>query len=364
MRSFFGALVALAVLAGPVESQQVRVDSLQLERTRTEAVRSRGFLRGAETQLTKTIALIDSLLASGVPVDTTVTPPPVDTIVPPPVDTLPPPPSGPVDWFSDWAGRGGNSYDALHDGGKWTGNLCSDTHLANIVDSSGRDFPSTMGKVYRYEIPNSNECYLLEARNQWAMPNVGEYQFIRYYMRFEAPTGHAPQQQHFFHQGDNPQGQVYESTFWLDGMEGCQGVCADGRYRVQLINDWFGSDPSWHNIYLRTYQTYRVELRMFRETTNTARYSVRVFDSSGAELGPENFFFEYYGPQQATTLEERVQNVRWPSTHWRIMQVGYNGSSPTGNFSGGVFNFIGGVAVKNTPDADGWIGPYSITGGE
>ena len=90
------------------------------------------------------------------------------------------------------------------------------------MSADGRSFPAEMSNVYRYQIPNSNECYLLEARDQWGLPDVGEYQFIRYYVRFEAPAGHAPQDQHFFHMGTYP-GAGYESTFWLNGVEGGPG---------------------------------------------------------------------------------------------------------------------------------------------
>lgn len=360
MRRTLFALVFLA-LAAPVAAQDVAVDSAQLERARAEAVRSRGFLRGAETQLTKVLALIDSLMAGGSPDPAPV---PDPDPAPDPTPDPDPVPTGAVDWFSDWRGRDGNSYDALHDGGKWNDNLCDDTHLVSIVDAAGRDFPADMDRAYRYQIPNSNECYLLMAGDQWRAPAVGEYAFYRWYMRFEAPQGHAPQDQHFFHQGQYHAGPQYESTFWLNGREACgNGVCADGGYRVTLVNDWFRSDPSWHNILLTTYETYRIELRMWRETAGTARYAVRVFDSSGAELGPEHFRFEYYGPNGWTRLEDRIQQVASADSHFRVIQVGYNGSSPTGNFAGGVYNFIGGVAVRITSDPNGWIGPYTRDGG-
>lgn len=267
-----------------------------------------------------------------------------------------PTPTGSVDWFSDW--RAGD----LHDGGKWTGNLCSDTFLGAVVDPSGRDFPSDMAQVYRYEIPNSNQCWLLQASNQWRVPEVGEYVFHRFYMRFEAPAGHAPQDQHFYHQGQYPQGPQYESCLWLNGDPAHgNAVSPDGDYRFALVNDWFRSDPSWYNVYLKTYETYRVEMRMHRDTASTCRYSIRVFDSANQPAGRVEW--EYWGPQGATRLEDRVQQVASADSHFRVIEMGYNGSSPTGNFAGGVYNFIGGVAVRITSDANGWIGPYTVTGG-
>jgi hypothetical protein len=69
---------------------------------RAQAVSSRGFIRGSETQLTKVIVQSDSAIAytrrliaamGGVPVDTAIVLPPVDTIPDPePPDTIVPPP--------------------------------------------------------------------------------------------------------------------------------------------------------------------------------------------------------------------------------------------------------------------------------
>lgn len=64
------------------EELRARVDDL-----RAEAVRSRGFIRGAETQLSKVIALADALAAAADSADPPTEPPPVDEPVEPPVDS-------------------------------------------------------------------------------------------------------------------------------------------------------------------------------------------------------------------------------------------------------------------------------------
>lgn len=275
-----------------------------------------------------------------------------------------------LDWFSDWSGRVGNDYEALHDGGKWTGNLCTDTHLATIMSAVGRDFPPGMEHLYRYQIPDSNECYLLEVRDQWTLPAVGEYQFVRYYVRFEAPPGHSPMDQHFFHLGTYP-GAGYESTFWLNGIEGGDppgSVGRNGEYRIQFMPNWQGDEArwgvAWYNIYLRTFETYRVELRQHRVAEQEVRYSVRVYDASGnlRNASPGQVWFEYYGEHEYRDLPDFRMGVRNPESHFQTIQVGYNGSSPQGNFAGGVYNFVGGVAVRVTGDARGWIGPYGPGG--
>lgn len=116
MRSIVvGALAALLITA-PAAAQDTALDSL-----RQEAVRSRAFIRGAETQLTKVLAMIDAILAADTvapPPDTTTPPPPPDTTTPPPP---PPGASGRIYFASDWSSATGNSVGAILDGGRWGG---------------------------------------------------------------------------------------------------------------------------------------------------------------------------------------------------------------------------------------------------
>jgi hypothetical protein len=84
-------LLAAAILAGAPLSAQTPA---QIDSLRVELVRSRGFIRGAETQLSKTLTLLDSLKArlerdSVAPPDSL---PPQDTVSIPPGDTVPPTP--------------------------------------------------------------------------------------------------------------------------------------------------------------------------------------------------------------------------------------------------------------------------------
>lgn len=100
MRAWRIAAVMAVVIAGPLEAQAPT--RAQLDSVRTELVRARGFVRASETQFTKTLAMLDSLLARmGVvvppaPVDTVAPPVPVDTTSPPPVVVPPPAPTDPT----------------------------------------------------------------------------------------------------------------------------------------------------------------------------------------------------------------------------------------------------------------------------
>ncbi len=118
-RLFLAVLAASTVYAAPADAQDTRA---QVDSLRAEAVRSRGFIRGAETQLSKVIAWADSILASLDPG----TPNPEPTPDPAPD---PPPPSGELVFESDW-GDGD-----VGDGGRWDR---LDTSRFDVVPGSWR----------------------------------------------------------------------------------------------------------------------------------------------------------------------------------------------------------------------------------
>ena len=249
-----------------------------------------------------------------------------------------------VDWASDWSTAEGPSPHAVMDGGRWNGEICTDDHLATVVDGE-----------YRYQIPPNNQCYLLRASRRWRMPAVGEYVFYRFTMRLEAPPGFAAQDQHFFHLGHDSSA-PYEATFWLSGNP--RSVDAQGRFRVQFLPNWQG--PSnypvvWLNHLLETGRRYTFELRAHRTADTEVRYSVRVTDAAGRRLPQE--LESYDGGGAYSRLEDVPAAARVPESHFRVIEVGYNGSSPEGYFGEGVYNFIDNVAVRVSPNPNDWIGP-------
>lgn len=278
-----------------------------------------------------------------------------------------------LDWFSDWRNATGNTDAAFLDGGKWTGYISTPVRsLASVIPASGLGFPSQMTNVWRYEIPNSPEACQPRVAGQWTMPAVGEYQYYRHYIRCDFPETHNPADQHYFHIGSDTGAAVYESTYWLNGVEGgVGGGVLNGEYRIQFMPNWQNTtypDTAWYNIYLTTTNVYRLELRVFRETTNNLRYTSRVYDSAGnlrdTAGRDQQVWFEYYGGQGWTDLPDFVVQTVDPATTLEIIEVGYNGSGPTGSFTPTPYVYMGGLAVRVSASANDWIGPYPVTGVE
>lgn len=304
---------------------------------------------------------------------TPVDPPPVDPDpVDPPTDPVdpPPPPADADEWVADWEDETlvppAEGFDPeaffgdLYDGGQFNDQVCTDVHLAQVIDGTPWGLDSTFGPLaYQYEIPPNNQCFLLKARDRWRLPQVGEHVFYAFTMNFDAPAGHNPGGggQHFFHLGhyDNAS---YDACLQLVGAQDAGGrVSADGRYRVQFLPNWFGpeGDPTWPkawcNLELRTRQPYDLQLRASRLANSEVRYSLRAkhrVTGVGVPVQVEEFTV---GAQTVEAIPARVRNE---ASHYRVIEVGYNGSSPSGEFGAGVYNRIGDIIVRVTGDADAW----------
>ena len=252
--------------------------------------------------------------------------------------------SGPIAWASDWSTATGNSYDALHDGGRWTGNLCTTTQLVNVVPSAGLDFPTA--NVLRVEYADIGQfCYMLQAVNQWRAPEVGESIYYRFYYRTAVPNGQDLGTAHFFHVGGA--GYDYHAQ-WRN-----PGTPSNGR--ALLTTMWYldGPAPYWSNrITINTNQTYRVEWRLQRTASAEMRMDVRVYDNNGALLFDDDDFINDLGTLASTDPTERLAD---PNA-LRVLEMGNNDPGGGSLFGTGnqVYVYYGGVAVS----LDGWIGPY------
>lgn len=295
---------------------------------------------------------------------------------------------GTLAWWSDWRNATGFTDAALLDGGKWTGYVGDPDFQAQekpnrewsrVMSASGLGFPAGMTNVWEYDIPDYRDPdpqpgIQPRVAGQWTMPAVGEYQYYRYYIRCDFPAGHNPADQHFFHIGDDAGAASYESTFWLNGIEGGSppgSVGSSGEYRIQFMPNWQSTattDTAWYNIYLTTTQVYRVEMRAYRPTTNEVRYTMRIYDSSNnlRDASPSQVWFEYYGAQGWTDLPDFDLDITagTAANHFEIIEVGYNGSSPTGVFTPQPVVKIGGVAIRVSASSNDWIGQYPVVGVE
>lgn len=297
------------------------------------------------------------------------------------------PGGAPLDWFANWGTATGFTDAALRDGGKFTGFVGNPDEVAQekpnrewsrVMSASGLGFPAEMANVWEYDIPDYRhpdpQPGIQPRVTGLPIPGVGEYQFERYYIRCDFPPGHNPADQHFYHLGDDAGPASYESTFWLNGVEGGSppgSTGSGGEYRIQLMPNWQSgttTETAWHNIYLVTTQVFRIELRSYRELTDRVRYAVRIYDSAGnlRDASPSQQWFEYYGAQGWTDLPDFILNIAagTAANHFGVREVGYNGSSPTGVFTPQPVVKLGGMAIRNSTDPDGWIGPYNSTGEE
>lgn len=291
-----------------------------------------------------------------------------------------------VAWWADWRTATGQTNTAYLDGGKFTGFVGD----PDFVPDPGGDnkanreygrvlaapagFPAGMTNVFQYEIPDFRDPdpqpgLQVVAKDQWTLPAVGEYQFMRWYGMLDAPDGHNPADQHFFHLGKDAEGDDYESTFQLNAQESDGLFITGGRYRVQLLTNWqstsMGARLGYLNILLNVGTVYEFQLRQHRLTSTELRYTMRVWEVGGAELTGGAFIWEAYNDSpNPASLDDFEVVVANPVSHFQVIEIGYNGSSPTGVFTPVPKHNIGGVAIRVTPNAAGWLESYPISGVE
>lgn len=144
------------------------------DEVRTELIRSRGFIRGAETQLTKAIAAHDALYAA--PTEPSEpTPDPEPDSEPDPL-----PPSDPVTGeilHIDWSTALGNSVEAVGDGGKGIMRWCDWPQCLGVVDVDG---------VRALGIRSIGGCGHVEFPDLYPLPAAGQVWGMSYLAMQEA----------------------------------------------------------------------------------------------------------------------------------------------------------------------------------
>lgn len=158
-------LAGLLLMPSLAAGQDARLDSM-----RTELVRTRGFIRGAETQLSKTLAILDSILAA--PQDSTEPPPPVQ--------------DGTLLVSSNWDTQGTNSA-ALFDNGKWADISGWNAIRLEVVPSSpGAPTPNMLRHFVRQN--DSDEGWIDMAIDAGVELEIGQRITWRWYQNPQEAT--------------------------------------------------------------------------------------------------------------------------------------------------------------------------------
>jgi hypothetical protein len=219
-------------------------------------------------------------------------------------------------WFSDWRDAQGTTQAALYDS-KWTGQLCN-AQVLEVISSAGLDFPSSNALRIRYDVPN--QCLMLEVRDRWPVPAVGEYLFVRLYFRNDIADGAVVGFPHPLHLGESAHPSAAYAT-WINFVTPTAGrsvlVLQPGREGTYPNRDW--------QFPLATRRTWRLEVRMHRLTATTGTTDVRISDAQGLVVAESQDF-----TNGETGPNRRVMSVvrpEYPVTDasYRLLHIGNNG---------------------------------------
>jgi hypothetical protein len=258
-----------------------------------------------------------------------------------------------LDWFSDWRAATGAGTTAIRDNTKWNDEACSNP-LLDVISAAGLGFPTA--NVLRVDV-NSTQCRKVYVNGdmvgtKWPLPTVGtQYLFMRYYFRDALPDGTNAGNPHHMesHVGDiawawkhhDPTGGQFDFVW-----EFPRNNYPDVEFAVRLS----------------TNATYRAEARLFRDSATTAKALVRVYNSSNTLLATNDNFLNGNGTS-LTARDPSITRVTSVAQDLQSMDLGQSGQF--GSTAGpGLYNYFGGVAVRVTSDANGWIGAYPVAGAE
>lgn len=252
-------------------------------------------------------------------------------------------------WFSDWRTATGRTEDALRDGGKWTDQLCA-APVLEVVNAAGLGFPTANALRVSYE--NPGECLMVQTTDQWPAPEAGEYLFFRTYLRIEIPDGEMLGFPHPIHLGRPAAPDAAYST-WFNFNAPSAGVSP---FVLQL-----GGGPQWPDTGWQwgfaVGETYRLELRVFRETESTARVDIRVHDGSGALVAESPDWHNGETGPNERNLADSAPTFPVEDASFRLLELGNN--DPLGLLAGAErYLYFGGTAIVLSPDHDDWPGPY------
>lgn len=245
--------IGLVLLASPAVAQSpAQIDSL-----RAEAVRSRAFIRAAETQLSKVLDLIARLV--GEPIGE-----PVPTV--PPDSTPAPEPSGSVLFASDW------SAGDLLDGGRWT--AIGNGRANRVVSSAGLDFPTPNVLDARVEFTGSMAPTQLVRTTSLPAIAVGDERGYRAYLRVMTPDAYDALAGADSHTHPIQDGNAAGDSNWM-----LQVFTGPGLWQLRFSTPLgpFAAPALQKGV------TYRIEWLIERSAAGYALH-VRIYDSAGTLL--------------------------------------------------------------------------------
>ena len=303
-----------------------------------------------------------------------------------------------LDWWCDWrlstaadsnsifgtTSRGSGLDQCFGSQTAFTADLFS---ILDVIENPGtKGFPAGMTNILkvngeRGSVSGLSGSPMLQADSAWRAPAAGEYLFFRGYVRLEQPECTATCLNiHPLHFGTNKWvGNDYSGRFFSSG-----GIPSDSSFYLsqdpnfQTANSGVGQgrflypkdglDPSNPNI--KTYQTYRYEVRMEFLVNDSITWNTRVYNSAGtllltevdygchaSEVGGCNDGFSQY----ELDLGERKHTLVGSNGRSAVMglEVGNNGVTENDGPAGS-FWYWGGLAVRISSLADDWIGEYPV----
>jgi hypothetical protein len=230
----------------------------------------------------------------------------------------PAPPGGDLDFFDDF-----------RSGTKFAKGLVEEATNANavIVSASGLGFPSGTINVAK-NVHSGALDYQLVANNLWRNPSVGEFVFLRMYLRNMLPNG---ANTGFDHGHQCNVGDV--KWAWLIGPPSAglwqMDVASSAQSNILLAED------------MPVTEAQRCEWRLSRVTSTTGVTTFRIYSAAGTLLG------------EATRNLASMTDALYRTARWGI--AGLGGATYVGD---GVR--WGNLAARVSADSNGWIGAYPV----
>lgn len=323
---------------------------MSAEEVRAETVRMRAFVRAAETQATKILAIIDGLEDEPAPQpepepQPEPTPDPVPEPDPQPEPTPDPQPDPtPVDGFeATWPDSDTSSRGAFP-------HMLDIDNLLSVVDGRALGFPGNALKVMADDKGRGSvKAAQPQVRTHHGLipvPSVGETLAYRYYLRIESPDDFAGDiQTHGTQDGDG-----FAQRNWMHQIN----VNSDGTFTLSLdVSNGPNSNP-WPNnkwrVVLPKFETLRIEHLIEVVSPTQFKMHGRVSSQDGTLALDDGDFFNI----------NRSRNLADGPLHnfgsggiasLGAFRTGLNGISSGRGFPF-VFGYIGNVAIR----VGGWIG--------